>query len=66
MSRRGNVHDNAAMESWNSTFKIECGEKFATNAVAVAVSLNSSGALRAGSARERSSDASIVEPLHYA
>jgi len=64
MSRRGNVHDNAAMESWNSTFKIECGEKFATNAVAV--SLNSSGALRAGSARERSSDASIVEPLHYA
>jgi transposase InsO family protein len=34
MSRKGNVHDNAAMESWNSTFKIECGERFVTNAVA--------------------------------
>jgi putative transposase len=34
MSRRGNVHDNAAMESWNSTFKFECGERFETNAAA--------------------------------
>jgi len=31
MSRRGNVFDNAAMESWNSTFKAECGERFETN-----------------------------------
>jgi transposase InsO family protein len=34
MSRRGNVHDNAAMEAWNSTFKFECGERFETNAAA--------------------------------
>jgi putative transposase len=34
MSRKGNVFDNAAMESWNSTFKVECGERFATNAAA--------------------------------
>jgi len=34
MSRRGNVHDNAAMESWNSTFKFECGERFDTNVIA--------------------------------
>jgi len=36
MSRRGNVHDNAAMESWNSTFKFECGERFETNEIASA------------------------------
>ena len=34
MSRKGNVFDNTAMESWNSTFKIECGERFPTNAAA--------------------------------
>ena len=34
MTRKGNVHDNAALESWNSTFKIECGERFVTNAAA--------------------------------
>jgi transposase InsO family protein len=34
MSRKGNVFDNAAMEAWNSTFKIECGERFETNALA--------------------------------
>ena len=34
MSRRGNVFDNAAMEAWNSTFKAECGERFATNTAA--------------------------------
>ena len=28
MSRRGNCYDNAAMESWNSTFKSELGESF--------------------------------------
>jgi len=28
MSRRGNCHDNAAMESWNSTLKSEVGEHF--------------------------------------
>jgi putative transposase len=28
MSRRGNCYDNAAMESWNSTLKIELGEHF--------------------------------------
>ena len=31
MSRRGNVFDNAAMESWFSTFKTELGERFATH-----------------------------------
>lgn len=34
MSRRGNVHDNAAMESWNSTLKSELGERFADNETA--------------------------------
>lgn len=34
MSRPGNPHDNATMESWNSTFKVECGERFLTNDVA--------------------------------
>ncbi len=34
MSRRGNPYDNAVMESWNSTFKIECGERFLNNDVA--------------------------------
>ena len=28
MSRRGNCHDNAAMESWFSTYKFELGERF--------------------------------------
>ena len=28
MSRRGNCYDNAAMESWFSTFKFELGERF--------------------------------------
>jgi putative transposase len=28
MSRRGNCYDNAAMESWNSIFKSEVGERF--------------------------------------
>jgi putative transposase len=28
MSRRGNCHDNAAMESWFSTLKFELGETF--------------------------------------
>jgi putative transposase len=31
MSRRGNVYDNAAMESWNSTFKSGLGERFEDN-----------------------------------
>ncbi len=34
MSRRGNPYDNAAMESWNSTFKFECGERFENNEIA--------------------------------
>lgn len=34
MSRRGNCYDNAAMESWNSTFKFECGEVFDSHAAA--------------------------------
>jgi len=34
MSRRGNVFDNAAMESWNSTLKAELGERFETHAEA--------------------------------
>jgi putative transposase len=34
MSRRGNPYDNAVMESWNSTFKMECGEHFETHAIA--------------------------------
>jgi hypothetical protein len=34
MSRRGNPHDNAVMESWNSTFKMECGERFIHNDLA--------------------------------
>lgn len=37
MSRRGEVLDNAAMESWNSTFKFECGERFDTNEIANAM-----------------------------
>ncbi len=34
MSRMGNVFDNAAMESWNSTLKSELGERFETHAEA--------------------------------
>jgi len=34
MSRRGNPYDNAVMEAWNSTFKVECGERFLTNEIA--------------------------------
>ena len=34
MSRRGNPYDNAVMESWNSTIKNECGERFLNNEVA--------------------------------
>ena len=34
MSRRGNCLDNAAMESWFSTFKSELGERFESNAEA--------------------------------
>jgi transposase InsO family protein len=34
MSRRGNCHDNAAMESWFSTFKSELGERFESYAAA--------------------------------
>jgi len=36
MSRRGNCHDNAAMESWNSTLKSELGERFESPADAKA------------------------------
>jgi putative transposase len=34
MSRRGEVYDNAAMESWNSTLKSELGERFEDNETA--------------------------------
>ncbi len=34
MSRRGNVYDNAAMESWFSTLKSELGERFSSHAEA--------------------------------
>jgi transposase InsO family protein len=34
MSRRGNCYDNAAMESWFSTFKSELGEHFEADAIA--------------------------------
>ena len=34
MSRRGECYDNAAMESWFSTFKFELGEKFTSCAEA--------------------------------
>jgi putative transposase len=34
MSRRGNCYDNAAMESWFSTFKSELGERFDSDAIA--------------------------------
>jgi putative transposase len=34
MSRRGNVYDNAAMESWFSILKSELGERFETHAAA--------------------------------
>ncbi len=37
MSRKGSVFDNAAMGAWNSTFKIECGERFATTVAEEAV-----------------------------
>jgi transposase InsO family protein len=40
MSRRGEVLDNAAMESWNSTFKFECGERFDTNEIAEATTFD--------------------------
>lgn len=37
MSRRGNCHDNAAMESWFSTLKTELGERFVSHGHAKAV-----------------------------
>src|SRR5437763_2349590 len=36
MSRRGNAHDNAAMESWFSTMTFELGDRFETQAEAKA------------------------------
>jgi len=36
MSRRGNAHDNAAMESWFSTMTFELGDRFETHAEAKA------------------------------
>ncbi len=36
IGRRQAAYGNAAMESWNSTFKAECGERFETNEVAEA------------------------------
>jgi putative transposase len=38
MSKRGDCDDNAAMESWNHSFKVEAthGEKFITRTCAVA------------------------------
>ena len=36
MSRRGNCHDNAAMESWFSTLKFELGEDFESYGIAKA------------------------------
>lgn len=38
MSKKGDCYDNAAMESWNHSLKVECihGEKFATRAEAMA------------------------------
>jgi transposase InsO family protein len=38
MSKKGDCYDNAAMESWNHSFKVECvhGERFGTRAVAMA------------------------------
>jgi transposase InsO family protein len=36
MSRRGNAHDNAAMESWFSTMTFEVGDRFETHAEAKA------------------------------
>ena len=36
MSRRGNAHDNAAMESWFSTMTFELGDRFETHADAKA------------------------------
>jgi putative transposase len=37
MSKKGDCYDNAAMESWNHSFKVEAilGEKFATRAIAM-------------------------------
>ena len=39
MSKKGDCYDNAAMESWNHSFKVEAilGEKFATRGIAIAV-----------------------------
>lgn len=39
MSKRGDCYDNAAIESWNHSFKVEAilGEKFTTRATAIAV-----------------------------
>ena len=36
MSKRGDCYDNAAMESWNHSFKVEAihGEKFLSRAIA--------------------------------
>ncbi len=36
MSRRGNAHDNAAMESWFSTMTFELGDRFETHPLAKA------------------------------
>ncbi len=38
MSKKGDCYDNAAMESWNHSFKVECvhGERFETRAIAMA------------------------------
>ena len=67
MSRRGEVLDNARMESRNSTFKMECGERFTTHEVArdetfeyIEVFYNQSAVTRAsGTSARRSSRSGI-------
>src|SRR5256885_11094281 len=59
MSRRGNAHDNAAMESWFSTMTFELGDRFETHPSA---RQSCSTTSRCSTTRAQALDVGVLEP----